>query len=246
MSNNAKYYLSKLYKSVYGCSDAVSLCSSYSDILQIKHDNPELANLKNSVYVDIKCFIEEYVSMVSHEKRDFGYDSVDLSKIDKFISFCPDANRRIELFRYASIQLSSRGFLQEAEYCNKKHVKGRAISHINRSDFPHKLKGILSLIINNVWLCLLLVAMVLLLHYVILLPYSAANYAIFEISYSTYVDNFYLNHLLNFIGYLFGINESPFCKPLGFTGILLIVCLRLFYMLFVGGTLVDILKKCIR
>lgn len=246
MSNCAKIYLDRLYQSIEGCSDAVALCSAYSDILQIKHDNSDLETHKNSIYVDIKCFLEEYVTMIGHEKREYGYDSIDQNKVEKFISFCPDVNQRIALFRHAYKQLSSRGFDLEADYFNDKFVTGSAILQIKHGDLLQKLHGVVSLTINNLWICLFVVAVVFVLHYIILMPCSTDDRAVFEISYSSYSDNFYVNHLLNLLSDLFGINGTLFCKPLGVIGMIINICLKLFYLIFVGGVLTDVIKKNIR
>lgn len=242
-SKNIKYYLDKLYNCVQGCSDAITLCSSYSVILQIKHDNPSLASYNEPLYIDIKCFIDEYVSMVSHQRRDYGYDAVDVKKMETFIITCPDANQCKELFRHAYIQLSEKGFIHESEYFKEKYIASRAMLQIRNGNFRQKLIGVVTFTVNNSWLYLFILAVVVILQYVILLPCSAPEQAIFEISYFNYANNFCLNHFLNLLAYLLGINETLFCKPISAVGMLLTICFQLFYIVFVGGLAVDILKK---
>lgn len=243
MSNRINRYLDELYHGVHECSDAASLCSAFSNIVQIKHEHQEMADYNEPLYVDIKNFIDNYVCMVSSPNRDFGYDAVDSHKMEQFISFCLDLRQRNELYHFAYIQLSAKGLTSDAEYFENMYRKGSAIAQIRNGNFFQKLVGIVSFTVSSTWLCLLVLGVVLLIHYVILLPCSSPDNALFEISHAAYADNFYVNHLLNLFMYLLGINETLFCKPIHSTGTILILCLQLFYVLFVGGLFVDMLKE---
>lgn len=246
MSNKTKHYLDELYHKVHDDANVVSLCSLYSCIVQIKKESPELKDYRETLYVDIKHFIDEYVSNVSQQEKEFGYDSVDMGKIKKHIMICPDAKQRNELYRYASLALTTHGFVEESEHFKYMSSIGRSTSLLRSGTFLQKCKGIVSLIVNNLWFCLITVVIVFSIHYILLLPFSSPEQAIFEINYSSYAENLYMNHLLNLLAYLFSVNDTLFCKPLSAIGILLSVVLQIFYLLFVGGSLIEMLKKYTR
>lgn len=246
MSNKSKDYLDELYNEVHNTANNVSLCSLYSFIVQIKNECPELKDYRETLYVDIKHFIDEYVANISLQERDFGYDVVNVEKIDKHIMICSIAKQRNELYRYASLALSSHGFHEESDHFKNSSLIGRSVSLLRTGNFMQKCRGTLSLIANNVWICIVTIVVVFIIHYMILLPVASSEHAVFLISYSGYSGNFYLNHLLNLLAYLFGVNDTLFCKPTGGTGILISVVLQLFYVLFGGSVLIETLKKYIK
>ncbi len=243
VQNRIKNYLDELYTKIQDDTNIVSLCSLYSYVIQIKSEHMELKDYNETLYVDVKCFIENYVANLSQQGKDYGYDAVDVGKIIQHINICPNTNLRNRLLYHASSILKTYSYEKESEYFKNVSSRVKAIYLIRTGNLLQKLQGLISLIINNVGYCLLIAFTIFIVHYIILLPCSSIDYAFFEIGYSFYADNFYLNHLLNLLAYLFGVNETLFCKPLNGTGLLLCAVLQIFYVLFVGGVLLDTIKK---
>ena len=86
VQNRIKNYLDELYTKIQDDTNIVSLCSLYSYVIQIKSEHMELKDYNETLYVDVKCFIENYVANLSQQGKDYGYDAVDVGKIIQHIN----------------------------------------------------------------------------------------------------------------------------------------------------------------
>lgn len=241
-----KQYIVDLYSRINDNSNAISLCSLYSSMIQIKHDSQTLVNYYQPIYEDIKCFIKEYVTEISNMQKGYGYDVIDMLKIEHMISMCPNAPERNELFKHAFRLLSSSGYIVESEYFTENYNEKNALYALSHGSYKQRFPAFLSLMSQNIWWCLAAVVAVVIIHYVILLPAVSENFILYEINYHSYFENFYINHFFNLFAYLFGISETAFCKPISAMGIFLSILFRLFYLVIVSGLLVNLLLKKLR
>ncbi len=95
---NIENTLKNLYKRLKDCNNKHKSGILFL-VIQLKTENEDLKNLKQTKYKDIKLFIKYYIK--SSDKRGFGYDIVNVSKIVKAISYNSNIKERCELTVFA-------------------------------------------------------------------------------------------------------------------------------------------------
>lgn len=222
--------LKKLY-TTYKKSKAFHRSETLYIILQIKKEEESLKSYKQSLYLDIKKFIKYYIK--SSEKKDYGYDKLNVEKIINAINTSSSDKEKYELSLYTSRLINLNGLESEliefAKFLNvckteslKKETsfgsKIRLISHIA----SYKLSSIIYILIA-----------VFLLSYLIFLPAEFELFELFKMNYSNYADNFYWNHFLNIFSLAIGIESESVIIPLNGFGIFVLAILKLAYILII-------------
>src|SRR5690554_5765062 len=96
-------------------------------IIQIKKDNKEFKEYKNSLYLDIKKFIKFYIK--STDKKNYGYDKIDINKLTKAIGIAESERQQYELSIYTSRLININGHENELNSFNsyKNKCKTRSL-----------------------------------------------------------------------------------------------------------------------
>ena len=215
--------------------------NSYFYIIQIKNSNPDLSNHKNSIYVDIKKFVEYYI--LSIEKRDFGYDVLNLDKINLAINYVPPPEERLSLYLHTYKTLKNSHFENEAENIIVNIRKAKLLV-LRTKKFKKKYINIfLHLISYNLTFVFLVLALIFVVSYVIFLPAPLNSFELIDFQYESFHENFYINHLFNIIYYLFDISNKVQINPINWGGVLLISGMKLFYFVCIVNYLYQIILE---
>lgn len=210
-------------------------------IIQIKSLNPEFSNHIQSLYIDIKSFIENYI--ISINKRDFGYDVINIRKINSAIDTISLSNQKLSLFLHAYKILKNNHFEDDAEAAIV-FIRKTKLQVLKEKKTKWKWVGVLCHLISYsiiAVLCILFVLFV--ISYVIYLPALNNNFAIINFQYEDFHKNFYVNHFFNIIYYLFDISDKVQINPINWGGVLLISVMKLFYFVCIANYLYQIILE---
>jgi hypothetical protein len=225
---NPKKALKELYKK-YKKNNSYHKSEILFLIIQIKNDNNDLHNYNRSLYVDIKKFIEFYIK--STDKKDYGYDKIEIEKLTKAIDIAKNEKERYELCLYTSRLINLNG--HENELNNFKDYKNecKTLSLKCEKSFKSKLNLISHLSSYNLKTIIIILLSIFAFSYLIFLPANFEVFEIFKLNYKNYSSNFYLNHLLNLISLAFGLEADKIIVPLNWFGVILLALLKSLYIL---------------
>lgn len=222
------YILDKLYEEINDSSIDNNV-NSYFNIIQIKDSTSDLRSHRQALYVDIKRFIECYVNSI--EKRDFGYDVLNVDKIILAINCISISKERLSLFLHTYKILKNNNFENEAENIIVNIRKTKLdVLRTEKSKRKH-LNVFLHLISYNLMAVFFVLILLFFVSYIIFLPTSKESFAIIDFQYKDFQENFYVNHLLNVICYLFDISDDVQINPINWRGVLLMGIMKLFYVI---------------
>lgn len=201
-------------------------------IIQLKAEDNNNQNIEQTLYVDIKSFILTYISSI--EKRDYGYDKLNIKKIIKAINCCIDSKERFELFLFLNRLLIKQGLIDESKsvQIQLNSVKTQMIKD-HSSGLNKWMKLLLHFTSYNLYAILFTLILVYLVSSILFLPTDNPKHVIFSINYDHYSTNFALNHFLNTLGGVFGIKKDYEVIPLNTYGILLFITFKFFYIVFI-------------
>lgn len=92
-------YIDELYKKVLESSDTIGKAGFAYGIIEIKRENPALRDYGKSAYVDVKSFVDCYITGVALDLNgDYGYDAISLDKILNALDLIEDINQRVALY----------------------------------------------------------------------------------------------------------------------------------------------------
>lgn len=218
----------------------------YFSIIQIKKNNPSLCNVGNSIYIDAKRFISIYIRSV--EERDLGYDIIDTNKILKCINLIGDTHEQLLLAQNTYRLLKTSGFDEESKKL-KKIINSKKTNLIKNQSyyFGKYLKLLLHLSTYNIFTILSTISFLFLISFIVLLPAPFENWQYFKVIYHTYSDIFIINHFVNVLTNVFGIESNFKIETGSLFGIFSIITIKLFYLIFIVNYLykkvIDILNN---
>lgn len=235
--------LDAAYSRIEDSTNMLTISSVLFTVIQIKYRHRELSAIRQSLYVDIKQFIEAYIDGVMDSGTDFGYDAVNTDKIIKAINAIDVEKQKIQLWKRAEGELLVHNLTEE---CNEIRVYYKK-SIIRDSFASHSLlgflKGIGYLSVYNVWSVLMTLLLVFVVNYIITLPLSENENPTFIIEHEAYSDNMYWNHFLTYFANILELTDKTFCKAGNLIGFIVLLLLKLFYVCYVGWNAVDIIQE---
>ena len=243
MINRITQTLNNAYSKIENCSDKITIASVQYSIIQIKSRHNEVAGYHQSLYVDIKQFIDAYVDGVADNDSDFGYDKVNTTKIIQAIKVINSNRQRIQLWKRAEAELAEHGLIDECNMirtCCKKSVIKDSFSSCSITKW---LKGVCYLSVYNVWTVIFSIVIVFTLNYALTLPLSTDEHPMFIIEHDQYSGNLYLNHFLTYFASVLDLTDITFCKAGNKAGLIVLLSFKLFYILYVGWNAVDIVRE---
>ncbi len=229
-------YLQNLYNSLSTLGDRVSKFSVLYQIIEFKGMNESERNVSNSLYIDIKTFLDLYLR--DDIALDVGYDMIEASKICYVIEVeGTTSTERFNLYQFASRKLSNSSYEDLAELCKSKAKKNYTLKLWNeRYTFGKYLKLLLhisSYSLSSVFLSSFVLFVII---SILLLPIDS-GLTVVRIEYDNYSCNRFFNHCLNVAGYLFGITSGFKAIAINGFGVVLLVLIRISIFLLIGNYL---------
>ena len=204
----------------------------YFSIIQLKKINPTLNNVGNSIYQDAKLFISVYIKSV--DERDLGYDIIDTAKIIKCINLGGNNHEQYLLAQNSYRLLKTKGFEEESKKLKKIVCAKKTTLIYERPYFFGKyLSILLHLSTYNFCSIILTVTFLFLISIIVLLPAPFEKWGIFKVTYQNYSEVFLINHIVNLLSNIFGIKGAFNVDTNSAIGILSIIAMKLFYMVFI-------------
>lgn len=221
--NEILEYLAELYKEFGRHCPKEKQVQLLTLIIDVKRNNPQIINSKNSLYLDVKKFISVYLR--NKRVKDFGYEDYDSGLIKDYIM---DSNfndeQKFKLLLYTRNLLSSLSYEYDWLEIHLKRVR------LNLAFKKNKFKWIFLL---SSWSPLTLLASILIIFAIeclFLLPAPTPCMSVCTITPVHYSDCSFLNHILNVISLHFDIIENSAkikFYPCG------IICLVLWNMVYI-------------
>ena len=243
MNEKISQNLRNAYSKLENSADNMTKASVLYNVIQIKKRHNDFFGFTQSIYVDVKQFIETYVDGVAGTDSDFGYDKVNTEKIIQSVKAVDSEKQRIQLWKRAEAELSEHGLTEENNiihtFCKKSVIQTSFSSH-NLLDW---LRGICYLSVYNFWTVLVTLLIVFLINYVITLPLSADETPMFVIEHEQYSDCMLWNHFLTYFASILDLTDITFCKAGNIIGFFILLSFKLFYILYGGWNAVDIIRE---
>ena len=239
----SKQYLDRLYSKLERTTEPDGSASLLYTVIQIKKENPALQETGQSLYLDVKQFIEHYISCARVGNIDFGYDQIDVHKITDAIDSLSLSCERSRLMQNAADGLSGQSMAQEGESMRSFYLKEKVRQAFSEHSAFGYLRGLGYLSISSVWAVMVVLTVVFVFEYVITLPLSDETHALFSIEHEGYGDNMFLNHLLTYFASVFEMTDVSFCTARNIPGFVILMCFKMFYILYGGWNAVDIIRK---
>lgn len=195
-------------------------------IIQIKELNPNLVNYQQSLYVDLKLFISTYIESV--DRKDYGYDVLNIEKIISSIESITEADEKISLYLFSYKLLKEKQFENDAESLIKHIRKSKLQLFWTNKEYWNCFFFCLSYSLIAILLFLLFIFLIC---YLVLLPATEERFMIFNFCTENFCDIFYFNHLLNLLCAFLSISSDIKIEPLNWWGVILLLTVKSFYVI---------------
>lgn len=225
---NAITTLDDLYLQYRKTKNAESKQQIMFNIIEIKQFYNYI-NYKYPLYTDVKYFIRFYFA--SKEFKDYGYDTINNDKILNCIKML-DEEKQLSILLYLKRTLQQlfmdTGWVDkqinriQAIIYKKKHNIFLWLLYYSTSSFA---KTITTIILLYLIACL------------VLIPVDNPIYPIFRIEYGDYSSNFILNHFVNFISFLFGLDTDFKIVCISWYGIIIQSISKFFFFILIANFL---------
>lgn len=217
-----------------------------NNIIQIKIENSEYKSHKHDISIDIKNYIN--LSITVSEEGQHRYDNIKANKFEEFItpfSF----EEKIYYINYFLRQLQKSEFRDEVRSFQKLKSKLIILKSLKTIYYPKSFfKFIINFPLYNLFTLFVTLLIVGLLAAIISLPapFSFMFLLDFEVEYVDFSNNKILNHFLNILGCLAGINEDLTFKPNNeFTFFVLFIG-KMFMFIYVTSLVLNKLTELIK
>lgn len=194
----------------------------------------QLCDIKQSLYLDVKQFIECYIS--SADSQDYGYDEVLLVKIKDVVQHL-EPKQKVSIMYSTKRMFYIRGYEVEniTEIINSLEMKVAWKEKHYRKAIRLWMSSSLTALLLTLLLYVVIISFV-------MLPAPVEWMVIFDVSLKNYTSSPLGNHLMNSIAVLIGNdNISPSITPIGIKG-MVVYCIGvlLFYLLIANYALKKI------
>jgi len=240
----AKEYIDQLYHKVNESPDILIKAGFAYGIIEIKRDNPELVDYGNSIYVDVKDFVDWYIMGISSDSNgDYGYDSVSIEKVLNALNIIDNINQRVALYDRTLNLLKSYSMDCLSEIFKQERKRYKLQQCFRTKSLSSWIRGIGRLSIYNVWTVIGVLFIAFCGYYVLTLPMADEKHALFVIEHQDYCGNIYANHFLTYFAGVLDLTDKTFCKANSVLGFFIMIAYKLFFMLFGGWNAVDIIRE---
>lgn len=234
----AQQYIRSQYSTLAnGNLKSISKAQLYYSIITIKTDHPALANEYQSLYKDVKMFIEAYADELSC--MDYGYDQPNTDKLEKVCENLTNAQQR-SILNIVYIRYSQYNDVVKWVKLYKSKNAIRFSCEKFKWYNPWSWIDILANLILCNWGSIIIFLLILfVLICIVLLPAPSENLTCIEFTKQCYSDNFVIDHAVNVLYALFHIGEDVNIQPINTCGVKLIVAYRILIILFIVNILYN-------
>lgn len=189
-----KAFLAKQYADLFKCPSLEKKAQIFAIIIdtKVESNNLDVQNAKNSLYLDVKCFISVYLR--NKRRKDFGYEDYNRELLLEYVlSSNLSVEKQYRLLVYLKYLLESFSY-ETAWLSNKIFEKKLKLAKEQKS-----IKYLLLLSSRNLWTILISILFLYFIECIILLPAPLSCmewYTFQEVSISS---NAFINHLANVI-----------------------------------------------
>lgn len=221
-----KKILEEEYKKLNESTSESEKSNILFNIIKLKTKNCQAENL----YKDIKQFIDHYIETI--KLADYGYDNYNYLKIEQLLEFLP-SNQQISILQYFT-SVSARELPEHDRnwFITRKHKAeiNQIVENRNYTLYP---KIILLYLGQSITRLLFGLALLFILTCIMLLPAPSESMAIFEITYESYSQSSFINHLMNVLTLYADIENNVKVEPLNIFGLLAIILGKLLFVTFI-------------
>lgn len=234
----AQQYIRSQYSTLAnGNLKSISKAQLYYSIITIKTDHPALANEYQSLYKDVKMFIEAYADELSC--MDYGYDQPNTDKLEKVCENLTNAQQR-SILNIVYIRYSQYNDVVKWVKLYKSKNAIRFSCEKFKWYNPWSWIDILANLVLCNWGSIIIFLLILfILICIVLLPAPSENLTCIEFTKQCYSDNFVIDHAVNVLYALFHIGEDVNIQPINTCGVILIVAYRILIILFIVNILYN-------
>jgi hypothetical protein len=212
----------------------------YFSIIQIKSENPDFVNIEQSMYKDIKLFILNYVNSV--EKKDFGYDFIDIKKIITSIELETSSNAKYELYSFSIRLLKSKNHDNLIDELLKKRVLAKFELTLCEKKWYSWIKAILVISTYNFFSILLSLFFLSLIGMLLMQSCFIDAFGIFNFEFDVFSENQIINEFLNIIAKPLGLAENFKIIPKNAIATLLLIFFKCIYLLIAVNFMFEKIK----
>lgn len=222
-------------------SDTNKNYEAYFSIIQIKKENIELTDSQQSIYLDIKYFIDNYI--LSAGFRDYGYDNLDLDKIYFAINSENSIEAKYELINHTIRKLKFYSYDDLADEIKTKKLKLKLDLVLKQKHILKYFEALLILTSFNLLSIFISLFLLLLISLALMQNAFFEIFEFYEYTYEPFSKNHYINQLLNIIAKPIGLAENFKIITLNEISIILLIFLKLLYLLIVTNYLYEKMKE---
>lgn len=201
-----------------------------------------LSNSSNcSLYADIRKFLE--FNVYAHEESHREYYLIKENRIDEKLALVSDSERD-SLLEFFIRELKKSGFEDISQFYYQKFKLARIKARFKKKTLINFLIGTLQLSAFNLLAISLSILVLFIILYIVLLPCPNPDFILFRIDFNDLHNNFFINHLLNILVFIFGLNEDVKVTPISSGGVLLGVIGKIvFYVIVINFLITELLKR---
>jgi len=228
--------LDKLYKSVSRHKFLFDKAQGLTTIIEIKKNNPQLANYHNSLYLDTKIMLSHYIH--SKNGKDYGYDKLDCEFIKEHIEYERFTSRQ-QLALYGKAASCLRAIGEDVEWVQKREleIKLKIFRKENLFKYFIVLSG------KSKRNCILTILILFIIECLVLLPIADNEHALFIFSEKHYSDNEVINYITNILALRLEWISGPELHCLSWVGVVIVLLWCFIYVAFVANILFKNLFK---
>ena len=208
-----------------------------NNIIEIKNDNQEIRNHNRQLTVDIKIFIDWIIDL--HESAALGYDTYNVQQFSNLIRKLTYTEKKsLTSFFIRKLKLS--GFENRLDDYQKLKKELEIAEYRKKWYLPSNF-ALLIISLPTLSLTYLIFELVIFftIYVIFTLPAISDTFILYRIEYSTYESNFLVNHVLNIIADLVGLETSFKVLPMNVFGVILGALGRLLFISIVVKYLIS-------
>lgn len=206
-------------------------------LITLKKASP-IKKIRNSIYIDIKNFTDSYITYI--DKKQFGYDEINLDKITDLILNVEGLSNQYKLLLFTYRKLIFKGFESEASLVKEKanKLKGKILLKDGKW-----LKALIHQCSYSFKSIIITLSVLLLICCIVLFPAPFAFMEVFNISYNDYSSNFIVNHVLNIVSSTVLASDGFKVTTSSLTGVLSLFLFKVMYVVFIINFLFEKIKN---
>lgn len=229
-------FLDNLYKSVPKHNSHSAKTQGLATIIEVKQNNPQLANYHQSLYLDTKIMLIHYIH--SRDGKDYGYDQLDCEFIKEHIEQKYLTERQqLALYGKASSYLKAIG--EDVEWIQKREleIKLKIFSKENCFKYIIALSG------KSKKNCLKTLLLLFGVECLVLLPVADKEHALFILTEKHYSNNEIINYIVNVLALRVEWIAGPELHCISWIGVVMVFLWFVVYVVFVANILFENLFK---